>query len=100
MVSGMLVFEQVLLERINDMDELVNYIFKNIQEAETQFRKINKSLYSQRRFNRKAACFAIWVGGSLVLNRLDKKNINRKIRKLEKEIEELTAEKECKRCDD
>lgn len=79
---------------------MMNYIFKQLNQNEENFKRVNKIFRKQRRFNNQITWWAVLTTVYIALDENHIKNMRCRIEHLENEIEKLTAEKECKQCDD
>lgn len=73
------------------MSEMMNYIFGSMSRSETAIKNINKTLRNQARFNKKVAIFALVITAYAVLTELDRRELEREIKKLSNEIKELKS---------
>lgn len=71
------------------MGEMMNYIFGSMKSSEIAIKNISRSLANQRVFNKSLKIFAVGVTVNLVISAIDRREQAEKIRKMEKEIEEL-----------
>lgn len=71
------------------MDEMMNYIFGSIRTSEVAVKNISKALTKQTKINKSFRLFAICVTVNLVISEIERREQSEKIRKMEKEIEEL-----------
>ena len=75
------------------MCEVMNYIFRSLNNSETAIRLIQKSMNKQARYNRKLSTLALIMTVNLVLLELDRVEQKKRIEKLESTIEELKRDK-------
>lgn len=75
------------------MGELLTYILRNIDNSEKRFNTVAKVMKKQKSFNRSVTLFAVFTTTNFIVNDVRQKEQDAKIRKLEKEIEALKAEK-------
>lgn len=71
------------------MDEMIRYIFTNLQNSETSIKTIDKTLYKQKSFNRFTILVTMIMGTNLIIQSIKNANMNSYIRKLEAEIEKI-----------
>lgn len=71
------------------MDEMIRYIFTNLQNSETSIKNIDKALCKQKSFNRFTILVTMAMGTNLIIQSIKNSNMNSYIRKLEVEIEKL-----------
>lgn len=77
------------------MGEMMNYIFRSLEKSEKRLNAVARSLRTQRQFNNNVTIFATAVTVNLIMGNVELRKQSSKIRKLEKEIEELKrSEKE------
>jgi len=79
--------------------EVIGYIFDSLKRTDLRLYNVGKILNKQRGFNRKVTVFAVMTTASLIVSGIDRRDQAMRIRKLEKEIEDLKhpkgEEKEC-----
>lgn len=71
------------------MDEIMNYIFKSLQNTEKALDKVCRVMRNQTKFNKNIRFFAVAVTTNLIIGEVERREQAAKIRKLEREIEEL-----------
>lgn len=71
------------------MDEMMNYIFKSLQNTEKALDKVCRVMRNQTKFNKNMTFFAVAVTTNLIIGEIEKREQAARIRKLESEIEEL-----------
>lgn len=71
------------------MYEVFDYIFGTLKSSEITMRNIQKTLRYQRSFNHNVAVMACAMTVYVITNEFSRQEQNRKIKKLENEIEEL-----------
>lgn len=71
------------------MGEMMNYIFGSMKSSEIAIKNISRSLANQKAFNRSLKLFAVGVTVNLVISAIERREQAEKIKKMEKEIEEL-----------
>lgn len=64
----------------------VDYMFDNLKEIRTAIKNTQKTLKRQSNFNQNIALLALGVATYMVLNELDKRRQNEKIRELERKL--------------
>lgn len=75
------------------MCEIMNYIFRSLDNSETAIRLIQKSMNKQARYNRKLSMFALVATVNMILMELDRVEQKKRIEKLEITIEEMKRDK-------
>lgn len=71
------------------MNEMVAYIFGSLRTSENAVKNIRKTLRHQARINRGVAAFALTMTVYVILMELNALEQNKKIEKLNTELEEL-----------
>lgn len=71
------------------MCEVFDYIFGSLKSSETAVRSIQKTLRYQKGFNRNITMLAWAMTAYVVMNELDRRKQNKKIKELSNEIKEL-----------
>lgn len=71
------------------MCEVFGYIFGSLKSSETAVKSIQKTLRYQKGFNRNITMLAWAVTVYVVVNELDRREQNKKIKELSNEIKEL-----------
>jgi len=71
------------------MYEVFDYIFGTLKSTEMTMRNVQKTLRYQRNFNHNITVLACATTVCIVMNELSRQEQNKKIKKLECEIEEL-----------
>lgn len=71
------------------MCEVLDYIFGSLKSSETALKSIQKTLRYQRGFNRNVTMLAWAMTVYVVMNELDRREQNKKIKELSNEIKEL-----------
>lgn len=71
------------------MCEVFDYIFGSLKSSETAVKSIQKTLRYQKGFNRNITMLAWAVTVYVVVNELDRREQNKKIKELSNEIKEL-----------
>lgn len=73
------------------MSEMMNYIFGSMGRSETAIKNIGKILRNQARFNKKVVVFALVMTAYTVLSELDRRELEKEIKKLSNEIKALKS---------
>lgn len=68
---------------------VMDYIFGSIEASEHSIRNINRALVKQRNFNRQLTLLIYMGAISALLSEINRREQEKKINKLSKEIEEL-----------
>lgn len=71
------------------MSEMVNYIFRSLQNSERRLDIVSRTIGKQRKFNKSVTFFAVAVTANLIVGEIERREQAVKIKKLENEIEEL-----------
>lgn len=71
------------------MGEMLTYIFGSLRSSEKRLNAVTRAVSKQRSFNKKLTIFATLTTAKLVVMKIEQKDQALRIRKLEKEIEEL-----------
>lgn len=71
------------------MSEMVNYIFRSLQNSERRLDIVSRTIGKQRKFNKSVTFFAVAVTANLIVGEIERREQAVKIKKLESEIEEL-----------
>lgn len=71
------------------MCEMLGYIFGRLRSSETSIKGIRITLKHQSRFNRNVGLWACAMTAYVVVTELDRREQNKKIKKLSNEIKEL-----------
>lgn len=81
--------------------EVMGYIFDSLKRTDLRLYNVGKILNKQHGFNRRVTVFAFVTTANLIIAGIDRRDQAMRIRKLEKEIEEMKRSKgEEKGCDD
>lgn len=77
------------------MGEMMNYIFRSLEKSEKRLNVVARTLRNQRQFNNNITIFATVATVNLIMGNMEMRKQSAKIKKLEREIEELKrSEKE------
>ena len=71
------------------MSDMITYIFSSLRSSEKRLDAITRAVRKQGNFNAKLTVFAAVTTANLILMQIDQKDQAMRIRKLEKEIEDL-----------
>lgn len=71
------------------MCEVFDYILSSLKSSETAVKSIRKTLRYQKSFNRNITMLAWTMTAYVVVNELDRREQNKKIKELSNEIKEL-----------
>ena len=71
------------------MNDLVSYIFRNMDATDKHLIHIYKALVHQNKFNKTMTLFSVIAGLNLLAMRADSKRMQQEIVDLRKEIDEL-----------
>lgn len=71
------------------MGEMLTYIFSSLRTSERRLDTMSRILRKQKRFNNQVAIFAVITSLNMTAVCAEQKSQARKIKQLEKEIEEL-----------
>ena len=71
------------------MGEMLTYIFSSLRSSEKRLDVVTRAVSKQRSFNKQLTIFAVMTTANLVVMKIEQKDQALRIRKLEKEIEEL-----------
>lgn len=71
------------------MSDMITYIFSSLQSSEKRLDAITRAVRKQGNFNAKLTVFAAVTTANLILMQIEQKDQAMRIRKLEKEIEDL-----------
>ena len=71
------------------MGEILTYIFSSLQLSEKRLDVVTRAVSKQRNFNKQLTIFAVLTTVNMVVMKIEQKDEALRIRKLEKEIEEL-----------
>lgn len=71
------------------MGEMLTYIFSSLRSSEKRLDVATRAVSKQRSFNKQFTIFAVMTTANLVVMKIEQKDQALRIRKLEKEIEEL-----------
>lgn len=71
------------------MNDLVSYIFRNMDATDKHLVRIYKALVHQNKFNKAVALFSVVTTLNLLAMRADSKKMQQEIASLRKEIDEL-----------
>lgn len=71
------------------MSDMITYIFSSLRSSEKRLDAITRAVRKQGNFNAKLTVFAAVTTANLILMRIEQKDQAMRIRKLEKEIEDL-----------
>ncbi len=83
------------------MDNVMEYIFESLRKNDMKLYNHTRWLNKQHGFNRRVTVFAFVTTANLIVAGIDRRDQAMRIRKLEKEVEELKHLKgEEKGCDD
>lgn len=82
------------------MGETMNYIFKRLQNTENALDNVYRVMRTQTKINKNTTLFAIAVVANLIIGEIEREKQEARIRKLEKEIEELKYSEGESKCND
>lgn len=71
------------------MSDMITYIFSSLRSSEKRLDAITRAVRKQGNFNAKLTVFAAVTTANLILMQIEQKEQAMRIRKLEKEIEDL-----------
>lgn len=71
------------------MIDMITYIFSSLRSSEKRLDAITRAVRKQGNFNAKFAVFAAVTTANLIIIQIEQKDQAMRIRKLEKEIEDL-----------
>lgn len=71
------------------MSDMITYIFSSLRSSEKRLDAITRAVHKQGNFNAKLTVFAAVTTANLILMQIEQKDQAMRIRKLEKEIEDL-----------
>lgn len=71
------------------MSDMITYIFSSLRSSEKRLDAITRAVRKQGNFNAKLTVFAAVTTANLILMQIEQKDQAVRIRKLEKEIEDL-----------
>lgn len=71
------------------MSDMITYIFSSLRSSEKRLDAITRAVRKQGNFNAKITVFAAVTTANLILMQIEQKDQAMRIRKLEKEIEDL-----------
>lgn len=71
------------------MSDMITYIFSSLRSSEKRLDAIARAVRKQGNFNAKLTVFAAVTTANLILMQIEQKDQAMRIRKLEKEIEDL-----------
>lgn len=71
------------------MGEMLTYIFSSLRSSEKRLDVITRAVRKQRSFDKQFTIFAALMTANLIVMKIEQKDQTLRIRKLEKEIEEL-----------
>lgn len=71
------------------MSDMITYIFSSLRSSEKRLDAITRAVRKQGNFNAKLTVFAAVTTANLILMQIEQKDQAMRIRKLEKEIENL-----------
>lgn len=71
------------------MSDMITYIFSSLRSSEKRLDAITRAVRKQGNFNAKLTVFAAVTTANLLLMQIEQKDQAMRIRKLEKEIEDL-----------
>lgn len=71
------------------MIDMITYIFSSLRSSEKRLDAITRAVRKQGNFNAKLTVFAAVTTANLIIMQIEKKDQAMRIRKLEKEIEDL-----------
>ena len=71
------------------MSDMITYIFSSLRSSEKRLDAITRAVRKQGNFNAKLTVFAAVITANLILMQIEQKDQAMRIRKLEKEIEDL-----------
>lgn len=71
------------------MSDMITYIFSSLRSSEKRLDAITRAVRKQGNFNAKLTVFAAVTTANLILMLIEQKDQAMRIRKLEKEIEDL-----------
>ncbi|RHC50568.1 hypothetical protein DW841_11985 [Hungatella hathewayi] len=71
------------------MSDMITYIFSSLRSSEKRLDAITRAVRKQGNFNAKLTVFAAVTTANLILMQIEQKDQAMRIRKLEKEIEDL-----------
>ena len=71
------------------MIDMITYIFSSLRSSEKRLDAITRAVRKQGNFNAKLTVFAAVTTANLILMQIEQKDQTMRIRKLEKEIEDL-----------
>lgn len=75
------------------MGEMLTYIFSGLWSSEKRLDIVTRVIGKQQSFNKQITIFAVLTTANLVFMNIEQKDQELRIRKLEKEIEELKRPK-------
>ena len=71
------------------MSKMITYIFSSLRSSEKRLDAITRAVRKQGNFNAKLTVFAAVTTANLIIMQIEQKDQAMRIRKLEKEIEDL-----------
>ncbi len=71
------------------MTDMITYIFSSLRSSEKRLDAITRAVRKQGNFNAKLTVFAAVTTANLIIMQIEQKDQAMRIRKLEKEIEDL-----------
>ncbi len=71
------------------MSDMITYIFSSLRSSEKRLDAITRAVRKQGNFNAKLTVFAAVTTANLIIMQIEQKDQAMRIRKLEKEIEDL-----------
>lgn len=71
------------------MSDMITYIFSSLRSSEKRLDAITRAVRKQGNFNAKLTVFAAVTTANLIVMQIEQKDQAMRIRKLEKEIEDL-----------
>ena len=71
------------------MSDMITYIFSSLRSSEKRLDAITRAVRKQGNFNKQLTIFAVMTTANLVVMKIEQKDQALRIRKLEKEIEDL-----------
>ncbi len=71
------------------MSDMITYVFSSLRSSEKRLDAITRAVRKQGNFNAKLTVFAAVTTANLILMQIEQKDQAMRIRKLEKEIEDL-----------
>lgn len=75
------------------MCEIMNYIFRSLDNSDRKFDVISRAIRKQQKFNNGVAVFSVLVTMNFFIGEIERREQAAKIKKLESKIEELKRDK-------